>query len=82
MEQEYKQPIGEATECAPDVPEETSADASEIREALDIILGTEVQAPSGKKKARARPYSLTERAQIFRKRLEKIEAEMEVSDET
>ena len=33
MEQEYRQPIAEAMEKAPDVPEETTADASEIKAA-------------------------------------------------
>ena len=80
MEQEYRQPIGDTTEHAPDVPEETSADTSEIKEALSIILGEETQT-TGKKKARTRAYSLTERAQIFRKRLDAIEAEMEATDE-
>ena len=82
MEKEYRQPVGKATEHAPDVPEETSADTSEITEVLNIILGDEVQETTSKKKARARPFSLTERAQIFRKRLEKIEAEMEAEDES
>lgn len=81
MEKEYKQPIGETTEHAPDVPEETSADTSEIKEALNIILGEEAIKTTGKK-ARARPYSLTERALVFRKKLDLIEAEMEASDES
>lgn len=81
MEKEYKQPIGEVTERAPDVPEETSAGTSEIKEALEIILGDVQPAQAGKRKARARPYSLTERAQIFRKRLDAIEAETEANDE-
>lgn len=80
MEQQYRQTVGEATEHAPDVPEETSADASEVKEALDIILGEETQT-AGKRKARTRPRSLTERALVFRKRLERIESEMEAGDE-
>ena len=79
MKEEYRQAVGVDTEHAPEVPEETSADVSEIAEALEIILGAE--APAGRKKARARPHSLAERALVFRKRLERIESEMEADDE-
>ncbi len=81
MKEKYRHPMGEATEHSPDVPEETTADTSEIKEALNIILGTEVPAAKDKK-ALARPYSLTERAQIFRKKLDAFEGRKEEDHES
>lgn len=76
MKEKYRHPMGTATEHSPDVPEETTADTSEIKEALNIILGTDVPAAKGKK-SQSRPCSLTERAQAFRRKLDAIESRKE-----
>lgn len=81
MKQKYIQPVTEATEHAPQVPDEVSADTSEITEAINIILGADAQ-EAGKRKARSKPQSLAQRALVFRKRLERIESEMEGNDES
>lgn len=75
MEQEYRQPIGEAMEKAPDVPQETTADTSEIKEALEIILGDAQPANAGKK-PKGKPVSLADRAKAFRQKLDQIETEV------
>lgn len=75
MEQEYRQPIGEATEKTPDVPEETTADASEIKEALEIILGDAQPAGAGRK-TKGKPASLADRAKAFRQKLDRMETEV------
>ena len=81
MKEKYRHPMGTATEHSPDVPEETTADTSEIKEALNIILGSEVPATKNKKTL-SRPYSLTERAQIFRRKLDAIEGGKEEGHES
>ena len=81
MKEKYRHPMGEATEHRPEIPEETTADTSEIKEALNIILGTETPAAKSGK-ARSKPYSLTERAQIFRKKLDAFEGRKEVDHES
>ena len=75
MEQEYRQPIAEAMEKAPDVPEETTADASEIKEALEIIL-VDTQPASAGRKTKGKPASLADRAKAFRQKLDQMETEV------
>ena len=76
MKQEYKQPIGKTTECKPKVPKETTADTSELKETLEIILGdASATTSSGRKR------SLKTRAKAFRKQLDSMDFEKEVSKE-
>lgn len=88
MEEEYTLEEAEYEEASPEEPEEiVIAEKSEVETALEILLGVEPEQEqtTGVRKqtrAKAQPVTLADRARAFRARIEALEAEMEVRNET
>ena len=81
---------GEVNESPPEAPgEDETAVKSDVEEALEILLGVEqaaeIPVTAGIRKAsraKAHPVTLADRARAFRARIDALEAEREVRNES